>query len=202
MLGCHGTTASLGGTRIRHGGVVAWPTRGRRGAGVGRRPWNRRPWNRRRVSGALSSDAVGARPSDRPPRLSTPPRRGAARHVAGLVGHFHSLPAFSGLQTLDPGCTVTTQGHEPSAQCPVFGPRHVKASWVLIGIFIIVASFLAGFERQAAHTLELVGGCGRGQKGTLFSSLYPRFSLKEWCQDAVEVALAPKGRGGGSAPCL
>lgn len=145
------------------------------------------------------STAVGP---DRPPRLSTPPRRGAARDVAGLVGHFHSLPAFSGLQTLDPGCTVTTQGHEPSAQCPVFGPRHVKASWVLIGIFIIVASFLAGFERQAAHTLELVGGCGRGQKGTLFSSLYPAFSPKEGCQDAVEVALAPKGRGGGSAPCL
>lgn len=197
---CQGATERRRGlrdTRIRRGGVVAWPTRGRRGAGVGRRPWNRR-----RVSGALSSDAVGARPSDRPPRLSTPPRRGAARDVAGLVGHFHSLPAFSGLHTLDPGCTVTTQGHEPSAQCPVFGPRHVKASWVLIGIFIIVASFLAGFERQAAHTLELVGGCGRGQKGTLFSSLYPAFSPKEGCQDAVEVALAPKGRGGGSAPCL
>lgn len=60
---------------------------------------------------------------------------------------------FSCLRTLDPGCTVAMRGHKPSAECQMFGPRHVKASWVLMGIFI--ASLLAGLERQVVQTLAL-----------------------------------------------
>lgn len=68
------------------------------------------------------------------------------------LGPFHP----SRLQTLDLGGAAVMRGHKPSAECQMFGPRNVKASWALIGIFIVVTSLLAGLVRKVSQTLELI----------------------------------------------
>lgn len=83
------------------------------------------------------------------------------------------------------------RGHKPSAECQMFGPRNVTASWALIGIFIAVTSLLAGLVRKIAQTWELVRGCGLWwPQGTLFLNLRPPLPSKQG------VSMGGEGRRG------